>query len=71
MINDSVIRPRAFYPDYAGNAPPARTPGWNVGLERQLTDARALSRVLLFLGIGLGVLVLSRALSHRDAEDFS
>ena len=59
MEVEAGIPPRAFYPDYVNEAPrPARTPGWNLETERQLTDGRTLARALGWFSIGLGILEL-------------
>jgi hypothetical protein len=48
--------PRAFYPEYAESAPSSTgTPGWDLAVERQLTDGRSLARGLGWFSIGLGL----------------
>lgn len=62
-------RPRAFHPEYTDHAPrPAATPGWDVGLERQLGDGRSLARgfawALMVAAAGVAVLGIVHAKRH-------
>jgi hypothetical protein len=50
-------RPRAFYPDYTDSAPRTRrTPSWDLAVERQITDGRAVAKGLGWFSIGLGLM---------------
>ena len=50
-------RPRSFYPDYVDDAPRTqKTPGWDLAIERQITDGRMVAKGLGWFSIGLGLM---------------